>query len=157
MIVSFLDGVAHDLTTEDVRELAQCTNEWSGADIRNLIREAALQPLRRALLKKARPLEEEESGNGGGGASMLITPDTMTKADVAEAFKVVQRTSPPKRQRQDAATPHPIIVNMIHPHARPRPHPKAHQHPRKRPKTKERGKKKQVKADIDTPSYLHYV
>ena len=63
MIVSFLDGIEHDCSTDDVLEFAQNTEGWSGADLRNVIREAALQPLRRMLAEMSKPPEEFERGN----------------------------------------------------------------------------------------------
>ena len=111
--VSFLDGIEHDCSTDDFLEFAQNTEGWSGADLRNLIREAALQPLRRMLAEMSKPPEEFERDETNSNTAEMIVPDSMTKEDVVAAFKVIKPTS--AQRHSGALQAQPVAVSAVHP------------------------------------------
>lgn len=100
LIKSFLNDVNHKITEKDINELAFSTESWSGADLRDLMREASLRPLRRSL---------------ACGSSDKVVPPDMSIADAKCAFQEMLQSRTQKHSPMPRAQNQPIIVNMVHP------------------------------------------
>jgi len=47
MIHKFLDNISHQLKQEDILEISQLTELWSGSEIENIIRDTCMKPIRK--------------------------------------------------------------------------------------------------------------
>jgi hypothetical protein len=83
-IVLSRERVADDV---DYGRIAGLTDGYSGSDLKEVIRAAALAPIREAYRKEA---EAARAGGARGGA--VITPRPITTADLLEAVRTVKPT-----------------------------------------------------------------
>jgi SpoVK/Ycf46/Vps4 family AAA+-type ATPase len=100
MILRHLKGIEHMIIKEELQYLAIRTDSWSGSDIENLVREAAMAPVREciraaALLRKraSRLMQRSGDSTSQGGCRDLSDPDTEARSALLNSFQTLRKVT----------------------------------------------------------------
>ena len=100
MLVHHLSKVDNNLSKENLDHIAAVTNGFSGSDMENFVRDAAMAPvrecLRQAALLRKRATKEQQSGGAASGqedAVPPIDPDLAAQTALLNGFQTLRPVS----------------------------------------------------------------